>query len=53
MDSPSARTTSSPSRFVFLCEDMRHADDVELLADRVTMAFNDPFRLARSGSPSG
>jgi diguanylate cyclase (GGDEF)-like protein len=34
--------------FVFLCEDMRSAADVELLAGRVDAAFAEPFALSQS-----
>jgi diguanylate cyclase (GGDEF)-like protein len=34
--------------FVLLCEDMRSAADVELLAGRVDAAFAEPFALSRS-----
>jgi diguanylate cyclase (GGDEF)-like protein len=35
----------SGDEFVFLCEDMASAADIELLADRVDTAFIDPFLL--------
>jgi diguanylate cyclase (GGDEF)-like protein len=35
----------SGDEFVFLCEDLRDAADVELLADRVYKTFDEPFML--------
>ena len=35
----------SGDEFVVLCEDMRHADDVEILARRIDEAFTKPFML--------
>jgi diguanylate cyclase (GGDEF)-like protein len=35
----------SGDEFVFLCEDLSHVDDVELLANRIEQSFVAPFRL--------
>jgi diguanylate cyclase (GGDEF)-like protein len=36
----------SGDEFVFLCEDLAHASDVDLLASRIDEAFDAPFTLA-------
>ena len=36
----------SGDEFVFLCEDLQSAADVEILASRIDVAFTDPFVLA-------
>lgn len=38
----------SGDEFVFLCEDLKDASDVELLAERVNKAFTKPFVLSTS-----
>ena len=35
----------SGDEFVFLCEDLRHAEDVEILAARINNALSSPFQL--------